>query len=919
MIAAVVIMVLVFVLFVGNLLIVSLFVNSVKYTSEAAGNVRMLEYAVADTDRNSEEILSAYNETTMNRVQFAGLLYEKGLFETDPGQVRAVLEDENEYYLLDSNGKPLEGQKELPVSDADMKLLFSLLKEDDQWIPYIIPYYSAFFHKLSNGGYIMGLCPSERERTIMNSLYDSSKVIASTGNDEGFALGDIAGTYYAGPDDMTEYLGLDMKDILTPITPKFDIVDDSDKVIYMARIEDELYLVAERPATEDDESGLYYLIRLDNILKESFTLVGGVCMAVLFGLILIVYFICQYRKANPNESPMTTKDRRIKTRILVVAVIVFTGLVTYYMRTLFGISANVLDDEKELQAVIDFCGQREESANILNSIFTNLYSEQTEMIGRYLSLFPEERTEESLKKLSETFGLEYILLIDPNGNEIMSDADYINMSLSNNKNDMSWQFRSLLNGTKTLVSGIEKDDLTGLTHQVIGTQLRNLDNQPDGLMMCGYNADFLNKVMEENSVSSVLDMKSDIEKNDYYLIDSETKTLVFCPRNYVNGIPAEDFGFTEKTLENGYSGSIHMHGEKYATTQAVMKDDLLYILLPYDEIFVSRLDFMGYVCASTLVMILIGIFLFNRVKIKEALPEEVGISPEEKTTRALVNLARFFGVILALVLLLRRSLLAPDSIINYVMDMKWRPGLYVFALTAVLILILLTSIAVRFVRYMLTLLSQVSNPSAETYFRLLRSSIEYLSVIIVGYTSMQMLGANMAALMTTTGAMTLLFGMGAQDLTSDIIAGLFLMFESEFQVGDVIDVGGKIGTVKEIGLHATKLIDEDNNILILNNSDVRNIINRTQNSSFLFVTFTLSIDVPIHDLEEIFKEELPKLRTKYPQLLGDPYFKGAEDFSGGYMECTVAAETNESDRVKMERILNQEIQKILAEHGITIG
>ena len=126
MIAAVVIMVLVFVLFVGNLLIVSLFVNSVKYTSEAAGNVRMLEYAVADTDRNSEEILSAYNETTMNRVQFAGLLYEKGLFETDPGQVRAVLEDENEYYLLDSNGKPLEGQKELPVSDADMKLLFRL-------------------------------------------------------------------------------------------------------------------------------------------------------------------------------------------------------------------------------------------------------------------------------------------------------------------------------------------------------------------------------------------------------------------------------------------------------------------------------------------------------------------------------------------------------------------------------------------------------------------------------------------------------------------------------------------------------------------------------------------------------------------------------------------------------------------------
>ncbi len=548
-----------------------------------------------------------------------------------------------------------------------------------------------------------------------------------------------------------------------------------------------------------------------------------------------------------------------------------------------------------------------------------MYSRQTEMIGKYLSEYPEERTEGELKSLSDTFGLEYMILFDQDGNELLSDADYINLSLSNNKNDLSWNFRTLLNGTKTLVADVEKDDLTGLSHQLIGTQIRSREGQPDGLLICAYNSDFINKVIKENSVNSVLSMKSDLEKNDYYLVDPETSHMIFSPRGGSEGMPAEDYGFTEEILKKGYSGTITIDGEKNSTTQDELNEKYLYIVLPYSEIFGDRIGFSAYVCLNALIVILIGVALFNRVKIREAETTENQKTPEEKTTRAMILLARIFGVILALVLVFRHSLLSPDSIINYVMDMRWRPGINVFALTAVLILILLTAIAVRFVRYMLVLLTQVSSSSAETYFRLMRSAVEYLSVIIVGYTAMQMLGANMTALITTTGAMTLLVGMGAQDLTADIIAGLFLMFEAEFQVGDVIDVKGTIGTVKEIGLHATKLIDEDNNILIINNSDIRNLINRTQNSSFIFVTFALSMDVPIHELEEIFKEELPKLKAKYPQLLSEPYFKGADNFSGGEMECTVAAETNESDRVTMERILNREIQKILKDHNIEIG
>jgi hypothetical protein len=100
---------------------------------------------------------------------------------------------------------------------------------------------------------------------------------------------------------------------------------------------------------------------------------------------------------------------------------------------------------------------------------------------------------------------------------------------------------------------------------------------------------------------------------------------------------------------------------------------------------------------------------------------------------------------------------------------------------------------------------------------------------------------------------------------------------------------------------------------------VRNIINRTKNATVAFSTFVLSSDISIQKLEDIFREELPPLKEKYPQFLKEPYFKGVDSFDGGSMECTVAAEVMETSRTEAERILNSEVQIILLRHEITIG
>ena len=82
--------------------------------------------------------------------------------------------------------------------------------------------------------------------------------------------------------------------------------------------------------------------------------------------------------------------------------------------------------------------------------------------------------------------------------------------------------------------------------------------------------------------------------------------------------------------------------------------------------------------------------------------------------------------------------------------------------------------------------------------------------------------------LASLGLGSLIIGMGARELITDIIAGLFIIFEGDFRVGDVIDVGSYVGMVQEIGLRTTKIAGWNKNVKILNNRNLTNVVNMTR-------------------------------------------------------------------------------------------
>ena len=167
--------------------------------------------------------------------------------------------------------------------------------------------------------------------------------------------------------------------------------------------------------------------------------------------------------------------------------------------------------------------------------------------------------------------------------------------------------------------------------------------------------------------------------------------------------------------------------------------------------------------------------------------------------------------------------------------------------------------------------------------------------------------------------MGLVIGMGSKDLVTDILAGLFIIFEGTFQVGDIVDIGGYTGMVKEIGIRTTKVCSWKNNVKIINNRNVTNVINMTMRDTFAVIDFSVPLSVSMETLENIFREEFKDYRKKYPELIGTPFFKGINKIVGSRIECRVVAEVPELARGNLERQLSKDVIDILEKHSIPMN
>ncbi len=207
----------------------------------------------------------------------------------------------------------------------------------------------------------------------------------------------------------------------------------------------------------------------------------------------------------------------------------------------------------------------------------------------------------------------------------------------------------------------------------------------------------------------------------------------------------------------------------------------------------------------------------------------------------------------------------------------------------------------------------------KTISKVILSIINYSLAIVGIIVILAIWGVNVLPALAGLGILGLVVGLGAQKFIQDLIAGIFIIFEHHFDVGDVIEVGGFKGTVTDIGLKTTRLVNWKGDIKILNNGDVTTLINHSKNPSIAIVEFGIAYKEDVNKTIEVLNAAFPQFRTQYKEkLLQDPEVSGVINLASSSVDMRVIVKTLNEQHYGIERALRKFIKETLDANNIEI-
>lgn len=150
-----------------------------------------------------------------------------------------------------------------------------------------------------------------------------------------------------------------------------------------------------------------------------------------------------------------------------------------------------------------------------------------------------------------------------------------------------------------------------------------------------------------------------------------------------------------------------------------------------------------------------------------------------------------------------------------------------------------------------------------TVSRIVQNTALAAILVVAGIMILDELGLNITPVLAGVGVVGLAVGVGAQTLVKDAIAGLFLLIEQQFDVGDQIEVKGITGTVENMTLRTTIVRDSKGTQHVIPNGEIRILANRSRD----WARAAIDVEVPAG---EPIGRVLRALRTAGEALREDP-------------------------------------------------
>jgi len=272
--------------------------------------------------------------------------------------------------------------------------------------------------------------------------------------------------------------------------------------------------------------------------------------------------------------------------------------------------------------------------------------------------------------------------------------------------------------------------------------------------------------------------------------------------------------------------------------------------------------------------------------------------------------------------------------LSYVFTHDWHHYIIVFVrdkapkLIAILIIVF---VLLRVLKFFVTRLQkradqQVANFHRAAQLRTMASILRATSLGVIGFLAflqvLTIFNIPYEPLLASAGILGVGIGLGAQSIFKDMLNGIFILLEDQYNVGEVITIAGLKGTVEELSLRSTRLRDGDGTLYVIPNSQIATVANQSRDFSVAQLSVSVDASANPDGVMKILKDLAEAVRNDSAFrdiVISDPDVLGVNEIRGREVIYPINIRVRANQRDGVLRELRRRIILAFEKEGIPLG
>ena len=248
-------------------------------------------------------------------------------------------------------------------------------------------------------------------------------------------------------------------------------------------------------------------------------------------------------------------------------------------------------------------------------------------------------------------------------------------------------------------------------------------------------------------------------------------------------------------------------------------------------------------------------------------------------------------------------------------------------LAILLLAFILQRIVLFFVHRMRRLADkQVGNSQRASQLRTMAAILRATSYSVIAFIVLlhvlSIFSINLTPLLASAGVVGVGIGLGAQSIFKDMLNGILILVEDQYNVGETVKIAGLQGSVENLTLRCTTLRDGDGTLYIIPNSQIATVSNLSRDFSVASLPVSVDAGVNPDRVMALLKDLAAEVRKDpaFQQvIISDPDILGVDKISGLEVIYPINLRVRANQRDGVLRELRRRVLIAFAKQGITLG